>query len=294
MCGQNKEDGVFVVLRERLPQAESDNRWALRRCGRVGHVLAFVDSPGFDNFWVNTPVTLCRCLRCGMWVNPETVPQSEVYGSAEKPVGWENVPLVARGSHGRKMGLLKLVAAERAVRALGLLIGAVAVFAAASARETVITKLDALITAAQPLALQIGWHIEHSHTIELLQHAVGSSVTAYIIVGVFLTAYAVIQLVEAYGLWGGWRWAEYLAVIATSVFVPLEVWEIVTHVSYLKIVMLIVNLAIVAYLVFKGRLFGVRGGHAAWLEDVRASTFAGKILAEHNIPASVQTNTKVV
>ena len=44
------------------------------------------------------------------------------------------------------------------------------------------------------------------------------------------------------------------------VFVPYEIYELTKSISALKIVTLVINLAIVIYLVYAKRLFGVRGG----------------------------------
>jgi len=73
----------------------------------------------------------------------------------------------------------------------------------------------------------------------------------------------VLELVEAVGLWFAKRWAEYLTLIATAAFLPLEVYELIKSLSPLKFIALGVNLAIVAYLLYAKRLFGIRGGGAA-------------------------------
>ena len=54
---------------------------------------------------------------------------------------------------------------------------------------------------------------------------------------------------EGVGLWQRRRWAEYLTVVATSLLVPLEVYELVHHATLLKVGGLVVNLLIVAYLI---------------------------------------------
>lgn len=77
-------------------------------------------------------------------------------------------------------------------------------------------------------------------------------------------AYAALLLVEAYGLWGVRRWGEYLSVVATSVFLPWEIYEVSTKVTALRIVLLLINIAAVVWLVVSKRLFGVRGGGAAY------------------------------
>lgn len=65
------------------------------------------------------------------------------------------------------------------------------------------------------------------------------------------------------GLWYQRRWAEYLTFIATALFLPLEVYELTSTVSPFKVTALLINLAIVIYLVSAKRLFGIRGGAAA-------------------------------
>jgi uncharacterized membrane protein (DUF2068 family) len=60
--------------------------------------------------------------------------------------------------------------------------------------------------------------------------------------------YAVLHLVEGTGLMLRKRWAEYLTVIATASFIPLEAYEIFRHCTPSRIALLIANLAIVAYL----------------------------------------------
>src|SRR5437588_19655 len=68
---------------------------------------------------------------------------------------------------------------------------------------------------------------------------------------------------KALGLWYQRRWAEYLTFVATTAFLPLEVLELTNQVSAFKVTALIVNLAVVIYLLFAKRLFGLRGGAAA-------------------------------
>jgi len=73
----------------------------------------------------------------------------------------------------------------------------------------------------------------------------------------------VLEGVEAVGLWLQKRWAEYLTFLATTLFLPLEVYELTKTVSPFKVIALIINLAVVIYLLYAKRLFGLRGGAAA-------------------------------
>ena len=68
-------------------------------------------------------------------------------------------------------------------------------------------------------------------------------------ISLLLFGYAMIFLVEAWGLLSHKRWAEWLTVIATGSFVPLELYEITRHASPGRIATVLVNLAIVGYLV---------------------------------------------
>jgi uncharacterized membrane protein (DUF2068 family) len=83
------------------------------------------------------------------------------------------------------------------------------------------------------------------------------------LVGAIVLVYAVVEGLEAIGLWLAKRWAEYLTFIATSVLLPLEIHEIATRLSVLKIITFLINAAVVGYLIYAKRLFGVRGGSAA-------------------------------
>jgi hypothetical protein len=54
-----------------------------------------------------------------------------------------------------------------------------------------------------------------------------------------------------------------LTFVETGVFVPFEIYELTHSVSALKVLALVINLAVVGYLLVKKRLFGVRGGAKA-------------------------------
>ena len=65
--------------------------------------------------------------------------------------------------------------------------------------------------------------------------------------------YAGLFLTEGTGLWLRKRWGEWLTVILTSSLIPVEIYEIYRHLSVLKFGVLAVNVAIVAYLIFRIR-----------------------------------------
>src|ERR1700693_2239696 len=70
--------------------------------------------------------------------------------------------------------------------------------------------------------------------------------------------YAAVRLIEAYGLWHMRVWAEWFAIIAGSVFLPVEVYELFRRATGMRGIVLLTNLFIVAYLV-NVRLLSTRG-----------------------------------
>jgi uncharacterized membrane protein (DUF2068 family) len=79
-----------------------------------------------------------------------------------------------------------------------------------------------------------------------------------------LAVYAAIELCEAVGLWLLKRWGEYFAAVATGIFLPYEIYDIVDKVTAVRIGAFIINVAAVVYLLWTKRLFGIRGGYAAY------------------------------
>ncbi len=67
--------------------------------------------------------------------------------------------------------------------------------------------------------------------------------------GTFL--YAAVFLTEGTGLLLRKHWAEYLTVVSTALFIPLEVYEIYHRVTAVRVSVLIINIAIVWYLIVR-------------------------------------------
>jgi uncharacterized membrane protein (DUF2068 family) len=70
-------------------------------------------------------------------------------------------------------------------------------------------------------------------------------------VGTFF--YSALFLTEGIGLALRKRWAEYFTIVSTSLFIPLEVYELVKRVTFAKGILVLVNAGIVAYLVMELR-----------------------------------------
>ncbi len=68
-------------------------------------------------------------------------------------------------------------------------------------------------------------------------------------IGTFL--YSGLSLTEGVGLALRKRWAEYFTTIITASFIPLELWEIYRHLTPIKIALLIINIAVLIYLIWE-------------------------------------------
>jgi uncharacterized membrane protein (DUF2068 family) len=71
--------------------------------------------------------------------------------------------------------------------------------------------------------------------------------------GAVTLAYAAIFATEGIGLWLRKRWAEWLTIIITGSLIPLEIWEFSIRPTIGKSLVLLINVAIVWYLIFQLR-----------------------------------------
>ena len=136
--------------------------------------------------------------------------------------------------------VLRIIALERAVRGLLLLAAGVYLLFHLNSdfgrlAERVIRSIE--LDPKRPLLHRIVAYLHHLHASQLR------------IAATFALGYGVLELVEGTGLWLDQLWAEYLTVIATSLLIPFELYELVRHPSVWKAGGIIVNVAIVIYLI---------------------------------------------
>ncbi|MFZ0954009.1 MAG: DUF2127 domain-containing protein, partial [Candidatus Sulfotelmatobacter sp.] len=60
----------------------------------------------------------------------------------------------------------------------------------------------------------------------------------------------VLRFAEAYGLWKQRTWAEWLAFISGTLFLPLEIHGLMRGVTLLRSIVFVANLGIVLYMLF--------------------------------------------
>jgi uncharacterized membrane protein (DUF2068 family) len=140
----------------------------------------------------------------------------------------------------RSRRVIRLIAAERIVRGILLLAAGVYLLFNVNSdfgrlAERVLRAVD--LDPRRPLFHKVIAYLHHLHASEVR------------VAALFALGYGALELVEGTGLWLDQLWAEYLTVIATSLLIPFELYELVHHPSVLKAGGLAVNVAIVAYLV---------------------------------------------
>ena len=72
--------------------------------------------------------------------------------------------------------------------------------------------------------------------------------TRLLLVAAGAAAYALVRFIEAYGLWHARRWAEWFAALSGGIYVPFEIFELYERVTWLSAGALVLNSAIVAFM----------------------------------------------
>src|ERR1700733_13611237 len=245
--------------RRYLPQL----RYELIGCGLHGHELLGTDAAELrvgDHLFARESGGLrwYRCLRCDSWVvlSPPGRP------ARRYPPSRGEVTLPLRGRPLRDRDALRLIAMDRVLHFLVLSALAAAVFLFAGHKAALNADFTRILHDLQG---GLGGPMVSSRQgiVHDLQRLFAVQLRNLYLLGAAIAAYAALEGTEAVGLWLGRRWAEYLTFVATVVFVPYEIYELTKSVTTLKILTLVINLAIVVYLLFSKRLFGLRGGGRA-------------------------------
>jgi uncharacterized membrane protein (DUF2068 family) len=230
--------------------------WNLRSCGRKGHVTYAPTEPELrERLYAETPVgTAWRCLRCGDFV----VGEPRVEGPAS------DAPIVLRGRALRDAVVLRLLAVERFTKGLLVLFAAYGVFRFRSHQDAVQRAFREDLPLLEPLARKINYDLEDSSIVHTLRTVIEAQSSWLLWIALGLIVYGGLQLIEGTGLWLLKRWGEYFAVVATSLFIPIEIYELTERVTWVRIGALVINIAAVVYILVSKRLFGLRGGKAAY------------------------------
>ena len=238
--------------------------WSLLACGRSGHVTYAPAEPGVRKRLSAQTESgeAWRCLRCDTFATGDP----QLSGPAAE------APAVRRGKEIRSAFILRIFAIERFVRAVGAGTLTFVVWRIGYSPPSAEKAFDRELAAFRGLFHDVGYKIQHSKLVGLIHHALTLSPTTIRLVAGALALYGVIELIEGVGLWLSRRWGEYFAMVATSLGLPYEVYELTLDVTVVKSLLFAVNLALVLYLVITKRLFGVRGGKHAYEARLRSAS----------------------
>jgi uncharacterized membrane protein (DUF2068 family) len=230
--------------------------WNRRTCSRRGHITyAPTETHLREALHAHTALgDAWRCLRCGDFA----------LGAPHGGGRAEDAPFVPRGKALRDLFILRFLAVERMVRGVFIVLIAIAVWKFSNSQTSAQQFFNDDLSLLQPLARHYHYDLNNSPVVGSIQKAFSYKHSTLLIAAAALLAYALIEIVEAFGLWAAKRWAEYLTVVATAAFLPLEVYELTEKVNNFKIVTLLLNIAAVLYILLAKRLFGLRGGGRAF------------------------------
>ncbi|HEY3872048.1 MAG TPA: DUF2127 domain-containing protein [Actinocrinis sp.] len=265
--------------------------WNRRRCARRGHVFYEPLEPEFlARAKAETPLgPAWRCLRCGDYTLAEAMRKKRrntgsADGQAVCPVPQGPVadaPDVPRGKALRQLTIMRLLACERIFRFLLAGAAAYAVWKFANSEQALSDLFDRNLTVLRPVATHYGYDLDHSAVVSTIEKLFNYKHSTLVLAACALGAYSAVELVEAFGLWTAKRWGEYFAVVATSVFIPVEVHELLDKTTAFNVATFALNILAVLYLILAKRLFGVRGGGVAAEAELRG----GRLLDSNDVQA---------
>jgi uncharacterized membrane protein (DUF2068 family) len=238
--------------------------WELLACGTAGHELVGLGARTIrpedrEIAFEDEGVRWHRCVRCDSWLPfpPPATPD------CEHPADRDAIELPLRGKPLRDKVVLRVIAVNRAFHFLVLAILGVAILLFAAHESQLKDTFYRVVADLQDTAG--GGPVQTSKTgiAGELDKLFTLKSTTLELVGVAVLVYALVEGIEAIGLWYQKRWAEYLTFIVTTSFIPIEIYELIHKFTPFKVFALIVNTAIVIYLLYAKRLFGFRGGARA-------------------------------
>ncbi|MHB8533044.1 MAG: DUF2127 domain-containing protein [Solirubrobacteraceae bacterium] len=153
---------------------------------------------------------------------------------------------MAGDTEARKDRLIPWIAAERALRALVLVAIGIVLLTHPHANWS---------QELSRLGQRLGLDPKSNWVQRILKDAARIKSSKNVLFGTVALGYAALEGAEAYGLWRRRRWGEWLTVVATSLLLIPEVWELTKSTTALKVGALLVNIAVVLYLLHRLGVF---------------------------------------
>jgi uncharacterized membrane protein (DUF2068 family) len=249
------------------------HRWNIETlvCSRRGHVTpaAVVARlrPEDAGLGVDLPDgrRFSRCTRCDAWESK--IPPIEPAAETLPPLAKLLVP--RRGDELREALILRLISIDRGVHSVIFGLLAVVLFVVEADFGRVTAGARAMARSLHAALAQTGQGPSSDFLVRFLGKLGGVQRHAILILLATAAAYCVVEGVEAVGLWRERRWAEYLTALATAGFLPFEVHELLVRVTVFRLLALVLNVAILLWLLWRKRLFGLNGGQSGLAAERR-------------------------
>ena len=201
---------------------------------------------------------LARCLRCDTWLEHKAPDPDEALWADLPPI--EDLPKPRRGKPLHEAILMRLISINKAAHATVFTLLAVALLLIESNLAHIHRWAESMIKRLSGPLSDTGQEAGRSFLARETQKLFNLEPGTVKLLLALALAYAVVEWTEAYGLWREKRWAEYLTVVATTGFLPLEIHELIKRITVVRVAALIVNVALIVWLVLNKHLFGARGG----------------------------------
>lgn len=151
-------------------------------------------------------------------------------------------------NHSRRDPILTMIAAFKFVQGVGLVGLGLGALQLIRLRDEANVIFDAL-----------GESVDLVWALKVLRDIGAIAPHSLRLVGGAMFVYAALFIVEGIGLWRQKRWAEYLTVIATASLIPFEIFEVARRVSVPRVAILVINVLVVSYLIWRIR-------HPLWVQ----------------------------
>jgi uncharacterized membrane protein (DUF2068 family) len=238
--------------------------WNLLACALGGHVSYAPAEPQIRaRLRGDTPAgEAWQCLRCATFV-PGPPKASGPAAAA---------PRVRRDDELRSALILRIFAVERFVRAIIFGVIAYGVWRFKYSRYTIEQDFKREYPEVRALLHELGFNVDRSGLVGLIRHTFTLDQRTLTWLAIGAAAFAVVEILEAIGLWLLKRWGEYFALVATCAGIPYEIYELAAKVTVLRLAAFVINVALVVYLVLSKRLLGARGGKKAYDARLRSES----------------------
>ena len=196
-----------------------------------------------------------RCLRCNAWLHAD-IATLKVTNDGVPDLAGNAMP--RRGQELKDAVVLRCISVSRGLHSLFFVFVALALFALdrrLPGLQRQATRIQDALHLGGGTQGQIASSDAIARTINRVLGVHKSSLHTLILTSV---GYSIIEGIEAVGLWKEKRWAEYLTAVALFGFLPFEINELSKKVSVIRVGALVINVAMLAYLIWNKKLFGVK------------------------------------